>query len=98
MAHQQCSDPVPLIVIDDEERQFSLSRLDRDIPRAADDHGRAFLFNGRNQRHMVLEIYVDEAIDLRIGKIAPDGEEAAIEGLLAGTLNNRGQRAAVVRL
>jgi hypothetical protein len=55
------------------------------------------LLHHRDQGHVVDEVGMHEEIDFPLGKIALCAEEAAVEGLRAGTADGRHEGVPIVR-
>jgi hypothetical protein len=70
-------------------------RRPHDVTRSADDHWLPVLFQLRDEGDMAHEVDIDVEVDLLVREAALEGEEAAIERLVAGPADG-GQEAVTI--
>src|SRR3954453_5882338 len=79
MVQQFCANPLPLVLVNDNESNFGLPRLHDDLAAAADDQrSPAFLQHG-NQGHVADEVDVREEGDFLLREAALHREETPVE-------------------
>jgi hypothetical protein len=76
MAHQRCSDALPLMLVNDGEGDLRPSGFDDEVAAAAHDPRLATLLRNRDE---------GDVNDLLVGEVAAHREEAAVQRLRAGT-------------
>ena len=82
LAHQCCTDSLPLVPVDHRESHLRLSGLQDDVTSAADDRGSAtFFFHHCDQGDVIDEIRMQEELDFLVREAALCGEEPTEERL-----------------
>src|SRR5882757_95233 len=87
MTHQDRADTAPLPGIDDDKRHLGASRLEDNVPAAADDDLAAGFLCDRDDRDMIFEIDVHEEDAFTVREVALGDEEATLQRLRAGRLD-----------
>src|SRR6266849_7409616 len=89
MTHQDRADAASLPGIDDDKRHLGPSRLEDNVPAAADDDLAAGFLCERDNRDMIFEIDVHEEGAFLVREVALHDEEAALQRLRAGLTDRR---------
>src|SRR6476646_6957776 len=97
MAHQRCSDPLPLVSVDDDEGHLRLSGLHDDVTAAADDDAATVFLQNGDQGHVGDEVDIHKVRDLLFRKVMLWRKEAAVERLSAGSAYGCEEAVSVIR-
>src|SRR5882672_8941673 len=95
MTHQDRADAASLPGIDDDKRHLGPSRLEDNIPAAADDDLVAGFLCERDNRDMIFEIDVHEEGAFLVREVALHDEEATLQRLRAG-LSDRSEHVSLI--
>src|SRR5262249_5650081 len=95
--HECSAETLLLVLVDDSESHFGLSRLHDDVAGAARDHGPAVFVHDRDQRDVIDEVGVQEKLDFRLCEATFDGKETTIKGLPAAAADGCDEVGPVVR-
>src|SRR5262249_28310711 len=88
---------LPLVLVDDRERDLGLAGLDDHKARAADDPRPVRFLNDGNQADMIDKIDIHEIIYFPLRKATTHGKEAPMQRLGAGTVDGGEELVPVVR-
>src|SRR5260221_4778575 len=97
VTHERRPDPLALMGIDHDKRQFGLAGLRNDVAASARDHGLAVFVDLRNQSNVIGEIDVHEKGDLLVGEASLGNKKAALQRLDAGAVDRSEHVFLVVR-
>ena len=97
VAHQRRADALSLVGIVHGEGDLGLAGRPHDVAAPADDHRLAVLFQHRDQGDVAHEIDIEIEVDLLVREAAFEGEEAPVEGLIAGAADGGEQPGPVLR-
>jgi len=97
VAHQGCANALPLVGIIHGEGNLGLAWLHHDATAPADDHRPSVLFQERNEGDVAHEVDIEVEVDLLVREAAFEGEEAPIQGLVAGAADGGEQASPVLR-